>query len=55
MDRMHGFGPQFIDVTWGAGWSPLKADDEMVKVAQNRIRTRDAYAPDMYRHGAIET
>lgn len=34
MDRMHGFGPQFIDVTWGAGGRHSKLTTEMVKVAQ---------------------
>jgi methylenetetrahydrofolate reductase (NADPH) len=34
MDRMHGFGPQFIDITWGAGGRHSKLTTEMVKVAQ---------------------
>jgi methylenetetrahydrofolate reductase (NADPH) len=34
MDRMHGFGPQFIDVTWGAGGRHAQLTAEMVKVAQ---------------------
>ncbi|KAF1913327.1 methylenetetrahydrofolate reductase-domain-containing protein [Ampelomyces quisqualis] len=34
MDRMHGFGPQFIDLTWGAGGRHSKLTCEMVKVAQ---------------------
>ena len=35
MDRMHGFGPQFIDITWGAGGRHSKLTTEMVKVAQS--------------------
>jgi len=35
MDRMHGFGPQFIDITWGAGGRHSKLTCEMVKVAQS--------------------
>jgi len=34
MDRMHDFGPQFIDLTWGAGGRHSKLTCEMVKVAQ---------------------
>jgi methylenetetrahydrofolate reductase (NADPH) len=34
MDRMHGFGPQFIDITWGAGGRLSQLTCEMVKVAQ---------------------
>jgi methylenetetrahydrofolate reductase (NADPH) len=34
MDRMHGFGPQFIDLTWGAGGRHSKLTCEIVKVAQ---------------------
>ena len=32
---MHGFGPQFIDITWGAGGRHSKLTTEMVKVAQS--------------------
>ncbi|KAJ4359864.1 methylenetetrahydrofolate reductase (NAD(P)H) met13 [Didymosphaeria variabile] len=35
MDRMHGLGPKFIDVTWGAGGSLSHLTCEMVKVAQS--------------------
>ncbi|KAF2730852.1 methylenetetrahydrofolate reduct [Polyplosphaeria fusca] len=35
MDRMHGFGPQFVDVTWGAGGRLSSLTCEMVKVAQS--------------------
>ncbi|KAF2019325.1 methylenetetrahydrofolate reduct [Aaosphaeria arxii CBS 175.79] len=35
MDRMHGLGPQFIDVTWGAGGRLSHLTCEMVKVAQS--------------------
>lgn len=35
MDRMHGYGPAFIDVTWGAGGSLSGLTCEMVKVAQS--------------------
>ncbi|KAF1982609.1 methylenetetrahydrofolate reductase 2 [Aulographum hederae CBS 113979] len=34
MDRMHSFGPSFIDVTWGAGGHLSDLTCEMVKVAQ---------------------
>lgn len=34
MDRMHGFGPAFIDLTWGAGGRMANLTTEMVKVAQ---------------------
>lgn len=34
MDRMHGFGPAFIDITWGAGGTLSNLTCEMVKVAQ---------------------
>ncbi|KAF2091434.1 methylenetetrahydrofolate reduct [Saccharata proteae CBS 121410] len=34
MDRMHGFGPTFIDITWGAGGRNSHLTCEMVKVAQ---------------------
>jgi methylenetetrahydrofolate reductase (NADPH) len=32
---MHGFGPQFIDITWGAGGRLSHLTCEMVKVAQS--------------------
>lgn len=35
MDRMHGFGPAFIDITWGAGGRLASLTTEMVKVAQS--------------------
>lgn len=35
MDRMHSFGPAFIDVTWGAGGRMSHLTCEMVKVAQS--------------------
>ncbi|KAF2877404.1 methylenetetrahydrofolate reductase 2 [Massariosphaeria phaeospora] len=35
MDRMHGFGPLFIDITWGAGGRLAHLTSEMVKVAQS--------------------
>lgn len=35
MDRMHGFGPAFIDITWGAGGRLSHLTCEMVKVAQS--------------------
>jgi methylenetetrahydrofolate reductase (NADPH) len=35
MDRMHGFGPSFIDITWGAGGRLSHLTCEMVKVAQS--------------------
>ncbi|KAI9893307.1 MAG: hypothetical protein M1814_000437 [Vezdaea aestivalis] len=35
MDRMHGLGPSFIDVTWGAGGNLSHLTCEMVKVAQS--------------------
>lgn len=35
MDRMHSFGPKFIDVTWGAGGRLSHLTCEMVKVAQS--------------------
>lgn len=35
MDMMHGFGPSFIDVTWGAGGRMSRLTCEMVKVAQS--------------------
>ncbi|KAL0261985.1 methylenetetrahydrofolate reductase (NAD(P)H) met13 [Diplodia seriata] len=35
MDRMHGLGPTFVDVTWGAGGRNSTLTCEMVKVAQS--------------------
>ncbi|KAF2489404.1 methylenetetrahydrofolate reductase-like protein [Lophium mytilinum] len=35
MDRMHSFGPTFIDITWGAGGRMAHLTSEMVKVAQS--------------------
>ena len=35
MDRMHAFGPSFIDITWGAGGRLSHLTCEMVKVAQS--------------------
>ncbi|KAI9824117.1 MAG: hypothetical protein M1832_002187 [Thelocarpon impressellum] len=35
MDRMHGLGPSFIDVTWGAGGRLSHLTCEMVNVAQS--------------------
>ncbi|KAJ9635829.1 methylenetetrahydrofolate reductase (NAD(P)H) met13 [Coniosporium apollinis] len=35
MDRMHGFGPSFIDITWGAGGRHSQLTCEMVKTAQS--------------------
>lgn len=35
MDRMHNFGPSFIDITWGAGGRLSHLTCEMVKVAQS--------------------
>lgn len=35
MDMMHGFGPAFIDITWGAGGRHSSLTCEMVKVAQS--------------------
>jgi len=34
MDRMHGLGPAFIDITWGAGGRLSHLTCEMVNVAQ---------------------
>ena len=34
MDRMHGLGPSFIDITWGAGGRLAQLTCEMVAVAQ---------------------
>ncbi|KAJ5758710.1 hypothetical protein N7520_005866 [Penicillium odoratum] len=35
MDRMHGLGPSFIDITWGAGGRLSELTCEMVGVAQS--------------------
>ena len=35
MDRMHGLGPSFIDITWGAGGRLAQLTCEMVAVAQS--------------------
>ncbi|KAI9761069.1 MAG: orotate phosphoribosyltransferase [Chaenotheca gracillima] len=35
MDRMHGLGPAFVDVTWGAGGRLSELTCEMVNVAQS--------------------
>src|SRR3954447_866274 len=35
MDRMHGLGPSFIDVTWGAGGRLSHLTCDMVNVAQS--------------------
>lgn len=35
MDRMHGLGPSFIDITWGAGGRLAELTCEMVHVAQS--------------------
>ena len=35
MDRMHGLGPAFIDITWGAGGHLSDLTCEMVNVAQS--------------------
>jgi methylenetetrahydrofolate reductase (NADPH) len=36
MDRMHGLGPRFIDITWGAGGRLAELTCEMVNVAQSQ-------------------
>ncbi|KAI1006975.1 Methylenetetrahydrofolate reductase 1 [Podosphaera aphanis] len=36
MDRMHGLGPSFIDITWGAGGTSAQLTLEMVGVAQSQ-------------------
>src|SRR5277367_1612551 len=36
MDRMHGLGPSFIDITWGAGDHLAQLTCEMVNVAQSQ-------------------
>ncbi|PGH35941.1 methylenetetrahydrofolate reductase [[Emmonsia] crescens] len=35
MDRMHGYGPSFVDITWGAGGRLSELTCEMVNVAQS--------------------
>lgn len=35
MDRMHGLGPAFVDITWGAGGRLSELTCEMVNVAQS--------------------
>jgi methylenetetrahydrofolate reductase (NADPH) len=35
MDKMHGLGPSFIDITWGAGGRLAQLTCEMVQVAQS--------------------
>jgi len=37
MDRMHGYGPSYIDITWGAGGRSAHLTCEMVKTAQSAI------------------
>lgn len=37
MDRMHGFGPCYVDVTWGAGGRSAHLTCEMVKTAQTAL------------------
>src|ERR1700753_3624560 len=37
MDRMHGYGPCYIDITWGAGGRSAHLTCEMVKTAQTAI------------------
>ncbi|RDL38849.1 Methylenetetrahydrofolate reductase [Venustampulla echinocandica] len=36
MDRMHGLGPSFVDITWGAGGRLASLTCEMVNVAQSQ-------------------
>jgi methylenetetrahydrofolate reductase (NADPH) len=36
MDKMHGLGPSFIDITWGAGGQLADLTCEMVDVAQSQ-------------------
>jgi methylenetetrahydrofolate reductase (NADPH) len=36
MDKMHGLGPSFIDITWGAGGQLADLTCEMVSVAQSQ-------------------
>ena len=35
MDRMHAYGPAFVDITWGAGGRLSELTCEMVRVAQS--------------------
>jgi methylenetetrahydrofolate reductase (NADPH) len=37
MDRMHAFGPTYVDVTWGAGGRSAHLTCEMVKTAQTAL------------------
>lgn len=37
MDRMHGYGPTYIDITWGAGGRSAHLTCEMVKTAQTAL------------------
>lgn len=37
MDRMHSFGPAFVDVTWGAGGRLSNLTVDMVNVAQSAL------------------
>ncbi|KAF2403346.1 methylenetetrahydrofolate reductase-like protein [Trichodelitschia bisporula] len=37
MDRMHGFGPSYIDITWGAGGRSAHLTCEMVHTAQTAL------------------
>src|ERR1700759_183688 len=37
MDKMHGLGPAFVDVTWGAGGRMSKLTSEMVNVSQTSL------------------
>jgi methylenetetrahydrofolate reductase (NADPH) len=37
MDRMHSFGPTFIDITWGAGGRLANLTTEMVNVSQSAL------------------
>lgn len=37
MDRMHGLGPSFIDITWGAGGRLARLTCEMVNVTQSAL------------------
>ena len=37
MDRMHGLGPSFIDITWGAGGRLSHLTCDMVNVAQSAL------------------
>jgi methylenetetrahydrofolate reductase (NADPH) len=37
MDRMHAYGPTYIDITWGAGGRSAHLTCEMVKTAQTAL------------------